>query len=156
MTAIKHVLVPTDGSPGALKAAGLAGDLARALGANVSVLMVQDERLILPHAWGAGDYPAAPAAGSMTVEEVRASLEEKVRKDELPATLEAVGQLDSEPRSTLVWGHPSDEICRFAGENDVDLIVIGSHGRSGLKRVLLGSVSHAVVNQAPCPVTVVR
>ena len=53
-------------------------------------------------------------------------------------------------------GHVGDQICTFAKENDVDMIVMGSHGRKGIKRALLGSVSYSVVNQATCAVTIVR
>ena len=55
-----------------------------------------------------------------------------------------------------VWGHAAEEISRFAKDNKVELIVIGSYGKSKLKRAFLGSVSQAVANQAPCPVTIVK
>lgn len=50
----------------------------------------------------------------------------------------------------------SNEICDYARAHQIDLIVIGSHGRSNIKELLLGSVSHEVVRKAPCPVTVVH
>ncbi len=53
-------------------------------------------------------------------------------------------------------GAPWREIDRFALEHDVDLIVVGSHGRRGIPRALLGSVAEKVVRTAPCPVLVVR
>jgi len=53
-------------------------------------------------------------------------------------------------------GDPSHEILRYAEENDVDHIVIGSHGRKGATRVLFGSVAEDVTRRAPSPVTVVR
>ncbi|QLG49002.1 universal stress protein [Natrinema halophilum] len=53
-------------------------------------------------------------------------------------------------------GQPSDEIVDYAVENDVDLIVVGSHGRTGFSRVLLGSVAERVARQSPVPVTIVR
>lgn len=53
-------------------------------------------------------------------------------------------------------GHPADEIVRVAQERDVDLIVMGTHGRTGLAHVLLGSVAEKVVRTAPCSVLVVR
>ena len=53
-------------------------------------------------------------------------------------------------------GAPFLEIIRYAKENDVDLIVLGTHGRSGLAHVLLGSVAERVVRKSPCPVLTVR
>ncbi|WP_254862977.1 universal stress protein [Halovivax gelatinilyticus] len=53
-------------------------------------------------------------------------------------------------------GRPARTIVDIVGEVDADHVVIGSHGRSGVSRVLLGSVAEAVVRRAPCPVTVVR
>jgi nucleotide-binding universal stress UspA family protein len=53
-------------------------------------------------------------------------------------------------------GTAADEICRIAEERDVQLIVVGSHGWGAAKRFLSGSVSTALVHQAPCPVLVVR
>jgi len=156
MTTVNHILVPTDGSPSACEAAAFAGELARALDARITILYVQPEELIMAHAWGPGDYPTSTPYGSMSVEDIRKMLEQRVRDKELPETLGALGQQSHEPKSLQVWGHPAEEICNFASEHHVDLIVMGSHGRSGLKRVLLGSVSHAVANQAPCPLTIVR
>jgi nucleotide-binding universal stress UspA family protein len=148
MTAIKHVLIATDGSAGALKAAAFGGDIARACGARVSALYVQSEDVIVHEAWGEGS--------AMSMAQVREMLSRQAEETELPKTINAVGPHDGDIKPVLVWGHPSTEICRFAESQDVDLIVIGSHGRSALKEALLGSVSHAVANKAPCPVTIVR
>ncbi len=156
MSDIQHLLVATDGSPGSLKAATLAGDLARALEAQVTVLMVQSEDAVLPHAWGVGEYPMAKPYATMPVEEIRTEFEKHARENELPETAAAMGELASTPVLAFQWGHAATEICSYADDHGVDLIIIGSHGRSGLKRVLLGSVSHAVANSAHCPVTIVR
>lgn len=53
-------------------------------------------------------------------------------------------------------GEPAREVVRFAEENDIDQIIVGSHGRGGVSRVLLGSVAEKIVRRAPVPVTVVR
>lgn len=53
-------------------------------------------------------------------------------------------------------GAPFEEIVKIAGEERADMIVMGTHGRSGLSRVLLGSVAERVIRQAPCPVLTVR
>jgi nucleotide-binding universal stress UspA family protein len=56
----------------------------------------------------------------------------------------------------IVAGNPADAIIRVAQEHEVDLIVMGTHGRSGLAHVLLGSVAEKVLRHAPCPVLVTR
>lgn len=153
---MKHILVPTDGSEGSSKAAALAGELARALDAKVTVLFVHDERSIVAEAWNAvlpepGGAPGAGPAG-----DARASMEDHALKHQLAETRSAIGEVASGTALVQLWGHPSTEICRYADEHHVDLIVMGSHGRSALTRAILGSVSHAVVNSASCAVTVVR
>ncbi|MBT8146473.1 MAG: universal stress protein [Gammaproteobacteria bacterium] len=148
MKAVNHILVPTDGSEDACKAAAFAGGLARALKARVSLLLVLPEDSILHNAWGVG--------AESDVEEIRNMLEKQARENELPKTIESLGDLDVKPELITSWGHPADEISRFAREHKVDLIVVGSHGRTGIKRAFLGSVSQAVANQAPCAVTIVK
>ncbi|MBZ6494286.1 universal stress protein [Natrinema longum] len=55
-----------------------------------------------------------------------------------------------------VVGQPSDAVVDYAVENEVDRIIVGSHGRTGFSRVLLGSVAERIARQAPVPVTIVR
>ena len=59
---------------------------------------------------------------------------------------------------TVVVRSPSapEAICELAGEGDADLVVVGTHGRTGLARFLIGSVSERVVRHAPCPVLAIR
>jgi len=52
--------------------------------------------------------------------------------------------------------HPADEIVKFAKQENVHAIVIGTHGRTGLSRLLVGSVAESVMRQAPCPVVTIR
>ena len=54
------------------------------------------------------------------------------------------------------WGDPVDEIHAYASEHAVDLIVVATHGRTGLAHVLLGSVAERIVREAPCPVLSIR
>jgi nucleotide-binding universal stress UspA family protein len=56
----------------------------------------------------------------------------------------------------LEWGTPFVEIVRYARAHEIDLIVMGTHGRGGVKHLLLGSVAENVVRSAPCPVLTVR
>jgi len=58
--------------------------------------------------------------------------------------------------TTVLDGHPAEELDTYAGTNDIDLIVIGSHGRKGLDRLLIGSVADKVVRGAKVPVLIVR
>ncbi|MES3516784.1 MAG: universal stress protein [Natronomonas sp.] len=67
-----------------------------------------------------------------------------------------LNEADIEFDIQIVFGQPAREIVRFAEENDVEQIIIGNHGRSGVSRVLLGSVAEKVIRRASIPVTVVR
>ena len=58
--------------------------------------------------------------------------------------------------SHIEQGYPPDVLIDYAAEHDIDLIVMGSHGRTGVKRMVLGSVTEAVMRAAPCPVLVVK
>lgn len=69
---------------------------------------------------------------------------------------ERLDEADIEFEIETAFGEPAREIVRYAEENDVDHILIGNHGRSGVSRILLGSVAENVVRRAPMPVTVVR
>lgn len=73
--------------------------------------------------------------------------------DDLVAATEA-GDLDTE--RVVEVGRPTDAIVDYAEDNDIDQIVMGSHGRSGVSRILLGSVAETVVRRATVPVTVAR
>jgi universal stress protein A len=59
-------------------------------------------------------------------------------------------------KAFLRVGYPFEEIIQVANDPEIDLIIIGSHGRSGIKRLLLGSTAERVVEHAPCPVLVVK
>jgi len=85
----------------------------------------------------------------------------KERREEIAADvtdeLEAlIDERDVEFEIETVTGNPAREIVRYAEENDIEYIVIGSHGREGISRMLLGSVAEKVVRRSPVPVVVVR
>ena len=88
---------------------------------------------------------------SETVESVFGDVEQRL---EVPERLAAERDVPIETRTRL--GSPTQEIVEFAEDEAVDHIVMGSHGRSGVKRFLLGSVAEVVVRHSPVPVTVVR
>jgi len=65
-------------------------------------------------------------------------------------------RLPAETKATVCKGHPSTEICRYAASQECDLIVMATHGRTGLKHMLLGSTAEQVVRHAPCAVLTLR
>ena len=75
---------------------------------------------------------------------------------ELEAFLAGGGRDGVNVERRVLHGSPFVSIARIAKEEDVDIIVMGTHGRSGLKHILIGSVAEKVVRKSPCPVLVVR
>jgi universal stress protein A len=65
-------------------------------------------------------------------------------------------RLPGQTKATVCKGHPSTEICRYAASHECDLIVMATHGRTGLKHMLLGSTAEQVVRHAPCAVLTLR
>jgi nucleotide-binding universal stress UspA family protein len=143
-----HVLVATDGSQQSLAAAHRASELLRAAD-HVTLLSVVTE---IP-----GD-DAGGFEGSVYTPEEQEKLwaaELAEAGEELARTaraLSASGQIDKR----IEVGDVANTVCHVAEELGVDVIVVGSHGRTGLERIFLGSVSEHVVRHAPCPVLVVR
>jgi nucleotide-binding universal stress UspA family protein len=74
----------------------------------------------------------------------------------LDAARETAADVGVEIRTDRVNGRAARRIVEYAAEHDVDEVVLASHGRTGVSRILLGSVAEEVVRRAPCPVTVVR
>ena len=135
-----RILLPTDGSAGTGRVVDHAEELARVHGAEIHALYVID----------ATSFTGLPMETSW--EGIRTVLEE-----ESESALEAVErQVDDVPvETTTVEGTPSREIVRFATEQTVDAVVMGTHGRGGIDRLLLGSVAERVVRGAPVPVVTV-
>ncbi len=146
MIDLHRILVPTDFSKHSQNALTYAAEFADKFGAELYLLhVVQDLSLFFPDPVS-GAPPITPPVDQLTAA-VQVSLDRLVRDNDL-ARLK-VHQVVRE-------GTPFYEIIRFAREADVDLIVMGTHGRSGLVHVLLGSVTEKVVRKAPCPVLTVR
>ncbi|HEU5060048.1 MAG TPA: universal stress protein [Kofleriaceae bacterium] len=146
MPAIERILVPTDFSPHSAEATAWAAELAGRFGASITLVHVfQPVSMILPEGF--------VLKSADEIASLMSSLD--------AALVQARNQLASlAPRvsidSVLLEGAPFAEIVRHARENGFDLIVLGTHGRSGLRHALLGSVAEKVVRKAPCPVLTVR
>jgi nucleotide-binding universal stress UspA family protein len=138
-----NILLPTDGSEATTAAVDHAGHLAETHDATVHVLSVVDTRNrfespssgIAPDAWLASERERARQA----VDEAVATLPEDVPAERVVAE-----------------GVPKSAILDYVGENDPDLVVMGTHGRTGLDHYLIGSVAENVVRESPTPVMTVR
>jgi nucleotide-binding universal stress UspA family protein len=144
---IRSILLPTDFSECARHAVPYAAHLARLVGARVLCLHVV-EPVVPAVGW-------TPIAEPLPVADVGEQLEDSAAR-ELPrfARCEEFEGLDVE--DIITRGEASAEIVRVAEEREADLIVISSHGRAGLGRILFGSTAESVVRHAPCPVLVVK
>jgi universal stress protein A len=143
MTA-QRFLVPVDFSEDANQAVKYAIDLASKLGARMTLLHVIQ---LLP--LGSGDM-------SVTVPYTYFQDLEADITSRMQAYLERVTAAGLEGEIAVVHGVPFQEILATAKAQQVDLIIMGTQGRTGLQHVLMGSVAEKVVRLAPCPVLVVR
>lgn len=136
---LTRLLVPLDGSPLAETALPAAAALAQATGATLLLLRAAEA-----HTFPGGDPTDAQVKVVREAEEYLASVAEKLRGDGV--TVE-----------TAVWyGPPSDAIVEGARFNHADMVVITTHGRSGLGRVLLGSVAESVLRATSTPILVLH
>jgi nucleotide-binding universal stress UspA family protein len=142
-----HVLIATDGSDQSVRSARRAAELLRSAD-RLTLLTVVTE---IP-----GDDAGGFEGSVYTPEEMERVWDAELAeaRDELERTAAALTSAPVEKRTEV--GDVAGTICRIAEEVGVDVIVVGSHGRTGLQRLFLGSVSEHVVRHAPCPVLVVR
>jgi nucleotide-binding universal stress UspA family protein len=138
----RRVLVPLDGSPPSQDALQYALETFPAA------------TIVLAHALTPADGTVGPdgllgdPAGVVDTHRERA--------EELFDAAEATAAADRTVERELLAGRPATEIVGCVADHDIDQIVMGSHGRDGAARLLLGSVSETVVRRSPVPVTVVR
>jgi nucleotide-binding universal stress UspA family protein len=145
----KRILLPTDGSEPALKAVKHAMWTAGQSNAKIIALHVIDMSTF----------------SGLPTKEARKSVKEMLIKQGKKAFDEVVGlsikckqKYNKEIKMTFITkeGHPADEILKIIEAEGVDLVVMGTAGKTGINRFLLGSVAHNVVRSASCPVLVVR
>ena len=137
---IRKILIAVDDQPLSVRAAELGAELARALGGEVALIHVHAQ--------------AYPGDTGIPPQQLIAQAQEDSKR-----LVAGFRERLSLPPSTLEFvqtGAPAETIARAATEWRADLIVIGSHGRTGVRRALLGSVAEAVMRNAPCPVLVAR
>lgn len=140
MFTVRTILHPTDLWESSERAFEVATEMARAHQAKLILLHVYQEPVILTS--------GAEAVPPIDVNALRDEARQKL-KQLTPASVPLVERLFTE-------GEPVAEILRIAKDTGCDLIVMGTHGRGGLERLLLGSVADHLVRHAPCPVVTVR
>ncbi len=146
---IRRILVPMDGSENAFRAAAFAADIARRYGSE----------LVLAYALEINPTLSAIGMPSVSAQEIR-RLKAEARKEVDPWFARAIKEASSElaVRTEVIESPMSlvGTIIDYAEKEDVDLIIMGSRGRTGFKKLLLGSVASGVVTYAPCPVMVIK
>jgi nucleotide-binding universal stress UspA family protein len=150
------ILVPVDGSKFSQDAAEYTVRIAKSTGAKVIALhVVHLPTYAFSYSAGQGISPVAiPTPLPLTLTED----EKKAAKRIVDDVKELGEKADVEVETKIIERHPSvpDAIIQFAEENGVDLIVMGTKGKTAIRRFLLGSVTESVVHHAHCPVLVVR
>jgi nucleotide-binding universal stress UspA family protein len=132
MVRFRKILVPTDFSPTSDVALDYAREIAGRFGASLHLLHVLEEQLM---------------PGPFAFEEAKARLTRRMARREGDVAAAS---------AQVVGGRGADTIIDYAEELGIDLIVMGTHGRTGLAHLLIGSVAERVLRSAPCPVLTVR
>ena len=144
---LRQILLPTDFSGCANYALPYAAAIARATHARILCVHVVE--------------PLVPAVGytgladPMPIADISEQLEDSAER-EFPRLTDCDELTGLDVEEIIVHGDAAAEIVRVAGEKEADLIVISSHGRTGLGRMIFGSTAEAVVRHASCPVLVVK
>jgi len=146
MLPIKTILCPTDFSEASYKGLKAADELAAEFSAEIILLFT-----ITPFP----DIPGSSPPASFDLPEILESIESsagreitKIRDEHLSAATSV--------REAVIVGDPAIEIVKLAAEENVDVIVMSTHGQSGWKRLVTGSVAEKVVRMAQCPVLTVH
>jgi nucleotide-binding universal stress UspA family protein len=147
----QKILVPLDGSTPAEKALDLACDMARCYGGEVTVLQIVEEALDVGSAAMARATSMATGSTDQAMGMMRQQVESYLREVVQERLDTGVSIL-----TVVNNGVAVDGILRFAKEQAFDLIVMATHGRSGLSRLAFGSVTEDVLRRADCPVIVIR
>ena len=130
------ILVPTDGSQGAKTALKHGIEIASKWDATLHTLYVADTRL---------------ARSGPLLETLRDEGRKAVRNVEVAGTQDGLTVV-----TDIVEGNPHEEILDYVTEHGIDMVIMGTHGRTGLDRVVMGSVAERVVRRSPIPVLTVR
>jgi nucleotide-binding universal stress UspA family protein len=148
---ISKILIATDGSETALKASRYAVDLAKQLRASITVLAVIDNRSLY------GYYTVPPEATAMNIAETMEDFLREMAKKDVAKVKKLCAKKGVSCRVIISTGHPSEEIIKEGERTKSNLIILGSHGKSTLAAVFLGSVTYGVIHKdTHIPILIVR
>jgi nucleotide-binding universal stress UspA family protein len=147
MIKMAKILYPTDFSELSTYALRYALSFAHAYQAKLHCLHVVDEAYQYWTAMGPNSVPVGPATEDIL---------QSARKEMDSFAAEHLQHAEVEVITDVVLGRPFMEIIQYARKQCIDLIVLATHGRTGLSHVLLGSVAERVVRKSPCPVLTIR
>ena len=141
----KKILFPTDFTEGALAAMPYATDMAKSFGARLYLIHVIYDMSVttglhVPHVSLDAMYEEMQKGAEREIGKFGAEIREGLKDVE----------------TQVLRGVPYEEILKFARDNAIDMIIMGTHGRSGLDRVIFGSTAEKVVRYSECPVLTVR
>lgn len=152
MAEIKRILLATDFSDCSNHAREFACQIAVQFKAELHLLYVIHDMAVEVPDFGMGlAFPGYLENVSGVKRELSMKAHEKLEAELSEPWVEQLQVVHS-----VRFGIPATKIVEYAQEHDIDLIVIGTHGRVGIPHVLLGSVAERVIKHAPCPVTTVR
>jgi nucleotide-binding universal stress UspA family protein len=140
---IQKILVPTDGSEHSIRAAEYAISVAKTHNAQVMLVYVVDEVVI--------DQFSKAAERDVVEAELKNDGQRFIHYVVALAEKEGV-----KSTSMLIKGRPFEQIVNITKNFDIDLVVMGTYGRRGPERILIGSVAERVIEYAPCPVLVIK
>lgn len=160
----KKILVPLDGSDLAAKALPYGAEIAELSGAQLILFQVVDAELgrilMAPVGMGMSGEGGATGMGGVPVavssdeEESQRAIEQAKRN--LDALVDSLKRRGIHAVANVDVGDPAERIVDYAVENDVDLVVMSTHGRTGVARWAYGSVAQKVLHAAACPVLIAR
>lgn len=140
---IGHILVSTDLSEESMSCIAPVAELARSLGARITLLHVSEMLEAIPH--GAPFAPPLRGIDAPETEAIRERLEQ--RRIAFGSGIDIRVEL-------VVGGNIAEEICDYADAKDVDLVAVATHGRTGFRHLVMGSVTEGVIRRSRVPVLV--
>ncbi len=148
MITVKNILVPTDCSDSSIDAAKYAVQFSKQFNAQLTLLLVTaTEPLAVLNDYG---YFSPELHQKLVIESTKRA------EEQLSAFWQSLSDPEVEAKLVNVKGDPFTEIVQFAKDNTIDIIIMGTHGHTGIKHILMGSVAEKVVRYSPYPVLTVK